>query len=168
MSQAAGRTRGVASKPEVDGTLGEIVGVAQEWLRAHAIWQQAVYRKTQVAVRSESLLRDATGGLSVARWEAVCRRRSIRRVVDAQAKARALRAGPKVAEALARRDRLIAAADAEMLAARVELAVKSTKLSAYGAVGARLVGLDIAALRRFARLPPESRRSQAKADVGSD
>jgi len=141
------------------------MGVAHEWLRVYGLWRRAVDRRTRVAERSESLLREATGGLSVARWEAVCRRRSIRRVSDAQAKARALRARPAVAVALAQRERLAAETEAEMVAARVELAAISARLAAYGAVGADLVGLDVAALGRFARLPPTSRRSRPAVEV---
>jgi hypothetical protein len=98
----------------------------------------------------------ATGGLSVSRFEAVCRRRSLRSVVEAQQKASAVRARAKVESTVAERDRAVAAADAAVLAARIVLAEASKVVLGYGTTGSRLVGRSRAELRRLARLPAGS------------
>ncbi len=126
---------------------------AARWEDAYRRWEGAVGVRDGVAARMEGRLLVATGGLSVARFEAVCRRRSVRSVVEATQKAAAIRSRAGVEAAVAERDRDVAAADAAVLAARVVLAEASKVILGYGAAGPRLVGRSLADLRRLARLP---------------
>ena len=95
----------------------------------------------------------ATGGLSVARWEALCRRRRARTIEDARAKARAIRARSAVEEAVAERDGVLADAAAKVLAARVDVAEATKTVLRFGSPGADMVGQGASELRRFARRP---------------
>lgn len=126
---------------------------AARWEEAYRSWERAVEVREQVAARTERRLLVATGGLSVARFEAVCRRRSVRSVVEAQQKASALRAMADVEAAVAERDRAVAAADATVLAVLTVLSEASRVVLGYGTAGPRLVGRSRAELRRLARLP---------------
>lgn len=101
-------------------------------------------------------LTEATGGLSVARFEVLCLRRRARCVSDAKAKAWAIRAKPAVEAAVAERTRVLADADAELLAARADLAVATKALFRYGTVGLDMIGLGPSDLRRLARRPPRT------------
>jgi hypothetical protein len=92
----------------------------------------------------------------VARFEAVCRRRSVRSVAEAEQKASAIRAKAGVEAAVGERVRALAAAGADVLAARIALAEASKVLLGYGTAGPRLVGRSRAELRRLARLPAGS------------
>ena len=133
-----------------------VVEVAASWEDAYRSWEQAVDSRDRVAARMDRKLLVATGGLSVSRFEAVCRRRSLRSVVEAQQKASAVRARAKVESTVAERDRAVAAADAAVLAARIVLAEASKVVLGYGTTGSRLVGRSRAELRRLARLPAGS------------
>lgn len=130
---------------------------ASRWEGAHRSWERAVDVQDRVTARMERNLLAATSGLSVARFEEVCRRRSVRSVVEAQQKAAAIRARPAVEAAVAERDREVASAGAAVLAARVVLAEASKVILGYGAAGPPLVGRSRADLRRFARLPARTR-----------
>jgi hypothetical protein len=115
----------------------------------------------------ERKLLAATGGLSVARFEAVCRRRSVRSVIEAKQKAAAIRARPAVEAAVSERDRRIAAADAAVLSARVVLAEASKIVLGYGTAGPPLVGRRREELRRFARRPAGSTADRLKQSAAS-
>jgi hypothetical protein len=129
---------------------------AARWEDAYRSSEQAVDSRDRVAARMDRKLLVATGGLSVARFEAVCRRRSVRSVVEAQQKASAIRAKAGVEAAVAERVRAITAADAAVLATRIVLAEASKIVLGYGTTGPRLVGRSRAELRRLARLPAGS------------
>lgn len=129
------------------------------WENTYRSWEQAVEFRDQAAARMERKLLALTGGLSVARFEAVCRRRSVRSVAEAQEKASALRARADVDAAVVERDRAVAAADVTVLAARVVLAGASKVVLGYGTVGPRLVGRSRADLRRLTRLPARTTRN---------
>ena len=133
-----------------------VVEVAASWEDAYRSWEHAVDSRDRVAARMDRKLLVATGGLSVARFEAVCRRRSVRSVAEAEQKASAIRAKAEVEAAVAERDRALAAAGAAVLAARIVLAEASKDVLGYGTTGPRLVGRDRAELRRLARLPAGS------------
>lgn len=109
-------------RDEVLEAVGEIVEVAGRWRRSYDDWQRALKDRDRVAERMERRVTKATGGLSAARFEVACRRRSFHDIDDAQRKARAIRARPAVEAAVAERDRVIADADARVLAARIDLA----------------------------------------------
>jgi hypothetical protein len=126
---------------------------AARWEDAYRDWRQAVEIRDRVANRMDRLVMAATGGLSLARWEAVCRRRCIRSITDAQQKARAIRDRPSVTAAVADRDRAVAVEDARVLTARVVLADASTTLVSRGTAGAGMVGRTGLELRRLARRP---------------
>jgi len=132
----------------------EIVEVAGRWRRAYEGWQRAAKRRDRLAERMERRVTNATGGLSVARWEVLCRRRSFRTVEDAKAKARAIRARSAVEAAAAERDRVIADADAKVRSARIDLAHASKAVARYGSTGLDMIGQSALTLRRFSRLPP--------------
>ena len=120
---------------------------------AYRSWEHAVKVRDRVRVRMERKLLGAAGGLSVARFEAVCVRRSPRSVAEAREKASAIRARPVLEVIVAEQDRAIAAADATVLAARIVLAEESKVVLGYGTAGPRLVGRSRAEIRRLARLP---------------
>jgi hypothetical protein len=129
---------------------------ATRWEDAYRSLEQAVDSRDRVAARMDRKLLVATGGLSVARFEAVCRRRSVRSVAEAEQKASAIRAKAGVEAAVGERVRALAAAGADVLAARIALAEASKVLLGYGTAGPRLVGRSRAELRRLARLPAGS------------
>jgi hypothetical protein len=133
-----------------------IVKVADEWKGAYREWQRAVKVRDRAAERMDRRVRQATGGLSVARWEAVCRRRCFHTVEDAKQKARAIRTRPAVEAAVAAQDRALAVEDAKVLAVRIALAELSKTMSRFGTVGGRMVGQSPAELRRLARRPPQT------------
>jgi hypothetical protein len=143
----------MAIRAELEAAVGRIVEAAQCWQAAFEAWQGAVRVRDRLVERADRKVSQATGGLSVARWEAVCRRRCLHTVADATAKARAIRARPAVLSAVAARDRTLRAADASVLAARVELAEQSKLLSGFGTAGAALVGMGVAELAHLARRP---------------
>lgn len=126
---------------------------AARWEDAYRRLERAVDSRDRVAARMDRKLLVATGGLSVARFEAVCRRRSVRSVAEAEHKASAIRARAEVEATVAERDRAVAAADAAVLAARIVLAEVSKDVLGYGTAGPGLVGRSRAELRRLARLP---------------
>ncbi len=126
---------------------------AAGWEDAYRSWERAVEVRDRVAARMDRKLLAATGGLSVARFEAVCRRRSVRSVVEAERKASAIQAKAAVEVAVAERDRSLAEAGAVVLAARIVLAEASKVILGYGTAGPRLVGRSRAELRLLARLP---------------
>ena len=131
---------------------------AARWEDAYRSWERAVEVHDQVAARMERKLRVATGGLSVARFEAICRRRSVRSVVEAQQKASAIHAKADMEAAVAERDRAMAVADATVLAARIVLAGASKVVLGCGTAGPRLVGRAPAELECLARLPARTTR----------
>ena len=98
---------------EVREAAEELAGAAEEWGRACDDWQRAAKARDRVCEQMERRVAKATGGLSVARWELLCRRRRTRTVEDAKAKARAMRARSAVEDAVAERDRVLADTDAE-------------------------------------------------------
>ncbi|MHB1533068.1 MAG: hypothetical protein ACYC1D_00335 [Acidimicrobiales bacterium] len=123
------------------------------WEDAYKSWGLAVEARDRVVARMDRKVTEATGGLSVTRFEAVCRRRSVRSVIEAQQKASAIRARAAVEATVAERDRAVAAADASVLATRIVLAEASKLILGYGAAGPFLVGRSRADLRRLARPP---------------
>jgi hypothetical protein len=133
-----------------------LVEGAARWEDAYRNWERAVEVRDRVAARMERTVTEATGGLSVRRFEAVCRRRSVRTVAEAREKASALSAKPTVEAVVAGRDGAVAAADATVLAARLVLAEASKVMAGYGTAGADLVGRSPTELRRLARRPGRS------------
>ncbi|MDA8075087.1 MAG: hypothetical protein M0Z40_07620 [Actinomycetota bacterium] len=129
------------------------LSTAEEWRRAYGAWQRAVEKRDRLAGRTERRIRKATGGLSVARFEVLCRRRRVYTVEDAKRYARAARARPAVETAVAERDRLLADADVKVRAARIALAHASKAVAAYGRTGAAMIRRRATELRCFARLP---------------
>jgi hypothetical protein len=143
----------VARRAEVRAAVDVIVEVAGEWEHAYDQWQRAVKVRDRVADRMDRQIRHATAGLSLARWEAVCARSCFHTVDDAKQKARAIRARPAVEAAVAQRNRVLAAEDAKVLAARIALAQRSKTMARYGTVGLDLIGRSGAELDRLARRP---------------
>lgn len=143
-------------RAELVAVAGQLVEGAAHWEDAHRSWVRAIEARDRVARQMQRKVAGVTGGLSVTRFEAVCRRRSVRSVVEAQQKASAIRAKATVEAAVAERDRALAAADATVLAARVVLAEASKVILGYGTAGPRLVDQSRTDLRRLARLPPRS------------
>lgn len=137
----------------LEAAMQRLVDGSAAWGDAYRGWEQAVAARDRVGERMDRRLLVATGGLSVTRFEAVCRRRSVRSVVEAERKAAAIRARAGVEAAVAERDRAVAAADAAVLAARIVLAEASKVVLGYGIAGPGLVGRSRAELRRLARLP---------------
>ncbi len=131
----------------------EIAEAAEKWRRAYDDWQRALKARERLCAQMERRVAKATGGLSVARWEALCRRRRARTVEDARAKARAIRARPAVEVAVAERLGVLADADAKVLVARAELAEATKTVLRFGSLGADMVGQRASELRRFARRP---------------
>ena len=62
------------------GAAEQLAEGASRWEDAYRSWERAVEARDQFATRMERELQVATGGLSLARFEAVCRRRSVRSV----------------------------------------------------------------------------------------
>jgi len=138
---------------ELRAAVEQIADADERWRHAYDDWQRAVRVRDRLCERMERRVANATGGLSVARWEAVCRRRSFQTVEDAKRKARAIRARPAVEAAIAERDLVLAAEDAKVLAARIALAEASKAMARYGTLGADMIGQTAAELRRLARQP---------------
>ena len=153
VSLEGGRTGRVKLRAELVAVAEHLVEGAARWEDAYRCWENAVEVRGRTAARLERVLLAETGGLSVARFEAVCRRRSVRSVVEAQQKASAIRARATVRAAVAEWDCALVAADATVLAARIVLAEASKVILGYGAAGPRLVGRSREDLRRVARLP---------------
>lgn len=143
-------------RDEMREAVEEIAEVADAWKRAYEDWQRTVEERDRAAERMQRRVTKATGGLSVARWEVVCRRRRARTVEDAKAKARAIRARPVVEAAIGERHEVIAEADAKVLAARIELALASKAVARYGRTGLSMIGQSATELRRLSRLPPST------------
>lgn len=143
-------------RDEVREAVEEIVEVADDWKRAYDEWQRAVKERDLAVERMERRVTRAAGGISVARWEVVCRRRSFHDIDDAKRKARAIRARPAVEAAVVERDRVVADADAKVLAARIELAHPSKAVARYGRTGLDMTGQSATDLRRLSRLPPSA------------
>ena len=141
-------------RDEVRVAAEELADAAEEWRRAYDDWQRAAKARDRVCEQLERRVAKATGGLSVARWELLCRRRRTRTVEDAKAKARAMRARSAVEEAVAERDRVLAGEDAKVLAARVHLAEVTKIVLRFGLLGAGMAGQGASELRRLARRPP--------------
>ncbi len=156
VSLAGGTCGRVVEQAELEVATQRLAEGAACWEDAYRAWEHAVDVRDRVMARMTRELLMATGGLSVARFEAVCRRRSVRSVAQAQQKASAIRAKAAVEAAVAERDRAVAAADAAVLAARIVLADASKVIIGYGTAGPRLVGRSRAELRRLARLPAGS------------
>ena len=149
----------VVLRVEVRAAAVQMADAAENWRHAYDDWQRAVKARGVVAERIDRRITKATGGLSVTRFEAVCRRRSFHDVEAAKAKARAIRARPAVAAAIAERDRVLGAEDAKVLAARDTLAEASKTMARYGTVGLDMIGQSARELRRLTRLarqPPTS------------
>ena len=125
-------------------------------------WEAAVGARERAIDRAERALLRATGGLSLHRFEQVCRRSRIRTVADAVQVATAVRARSRVEAAQAELDRTRAAHDAAVLAARTALAEVAAELNALGHLGETLAGVGSEELRRLARRPrARSKRSSA-------
>jgi len=131
----------------------QIADAGEGWRRAYDDWQVALAERDRIARRMQRRVEQAAGGLSAARFELTCRRRYFHDVTDAKRKAAALRARPAVEAAVAERDRMLADADARVLATRTVLAEESKTMAGYGAVGLGFTGLSAAELRRLARRP---------------
>lgn len=140
-------------RDEVRAAAQQIADAGEGWGRAYDDWQRAVKVRDRLSERMDRRLTKAAGGLSVARWEVLCHRRYFHDVDDAKRKAAAIRAKPAVQAAVAERDRLLAAEDAKVLAARIELAEASKTMARYGAVGLDVIGQSAPELRRLARRP---------------
>jgi len=153
LSLVGGRSGRVLMGAGLVAAADQLAEGAVRWEDAYRGWVRAVEARDRVAGRMERKVTGVTGGLSVARFEAVCRRRSVRSVVEAEQKASAIRARPAVEATVAERDRAVAAADAAVLAARVVLAEASKVILGYGNAGPRLVGRSPVDLRRLARQP---------------
>ncbi len=149
-----GGSRGqVVTRADLVAVADQLAEEAARWEDAYRDWERAVKVRDRVAARMERKLLAATGGLSVARFAAACRRRSVRSVVEAEEKASAIQAKPAVEVVIAERDRSLAEAGAAVLAARIILAEATKAVLGYGTAGPRLVGLNRAELRRLARHP---------------
>ncbi len=153
MSLPGGSCGRVVMQARLVEAVEQLAEEAARWEDAYRSWERATEVRDQVAVRMERKLRVAAGGLSVARFDAVCRRRSVRSVAEAQQKASAIRATADVEAAAAERDCAVAAADATVLAALIVLAEASKAVLDCGTAGPRLVGRSRAELLRLARLP---------------
>jgi len=143
-------------RDEVREAVEQIADAGERWRRAYDDWLVAVTERDRLAGRMERRVREAAGGLSVARFEVACRRRYFHDVEDARRKAVALRARPAVTAAVAERDRVLAAADAKVVAARMVLAEASNAMAGYGTVGLDMIGVSAPELRRLARRPPST------------
>jgi len=132
----------------------QIADAAEEWRRAYDDWQRAINLRDRLCEQMDRRVTNAAGGLSVARFEATCRRRYFHDIEDAKAKARAVRARPALHAAIAERDEVRAAADVKVLAARIVLAEASKKMARFGTFGAEMIGLGETELRRLSRRPP--------------
>ena len=141
-------------RDEVREAVEVLADAAERWRHAYDDWQRAIKVRNRLCERMDRQVTNATGGLSVARFDAVCRRRSFHDVEDAKAKARAIRARPAVKAVIAERDRVRAAEDAKVLAARITLAETTKTMARYGPLGADMIGQSAPELARLARRPP--------------
>ena len=156
MSLAAGMSGWVLVRGEVREAVERIADAGEGWRHAYDDWQVAVTERDRLAGRMERRVREATGGLSVAAFEVACRRRYFHDIKDAKRKAAAIRTRPAVDAAVAERDRVLAGADAKVLAARIDLVEASKAMAGYGTVGLDMIGLSAPELRRLARRPPST------------
>jgi hypothetical protein len=143
----------VVTRADLVAVADRLAEEAARWEDAYWNWERALKVRDRVAARMDRKLLAATGGVSVARFEGVCHRRSVRSVVEAEQKASAIRARATVEAAVAEREPAVAAADAAVLAARIVLAEASKVILGCGTAGLRLVGRDRGELRRLAKLP---------------
>ncbi len=143
----------VVVRDEVRAAAVQMTDAAEGWRLAYGDWQRAVKARDRLCQQMERRVTNATGGLSVARFEAVCRRRSFHDVEAAKAKAWAIRARPAVEAAVAERDRVLDSEDAKVLVARITLAKASKTMARYGTLGLDMIGQSAPELRRLARLP---------------
>ncbi len=143
-------------RAELEAAVEVVVEEAARWEDAYGTWRQAVKVRDRVAERMDRRVTIATGGLSVARWQAVCQRRSVRSVVEAKQKALAIRSRPAVETAIIERHCALVSEDAIVLVARVVLAERSKVMLGYGTAVYRLVDQSAAELRRLARCPPRT------------
>lgn len=134
----------------VEVVAGEVAAAVEGWVSAHVAWLAAVRRRRQATSRAERRVVAATGGLGLARWGVVCRRRRIRSAADAVAVAAAVRARPAVEAAVAAQAALAAEHDAAVRHAEAALAAASQVVSACGMLAAGLCGIDLGELHRFA------------------
>jgi len=144
----------VMVRDEVREAVEQIADAGEGWRHAYANWQATVTERDRLAGRMERRVREATGDLSVAAFEVACRRRYFHDIKDARRKAVAIRARPAVTAAVAERDRVLAVADAKVVAARMVLAEASNAMAGYGTVSLDMIGLSAPELRRLARRPP--------------
>jgi len=124
------------------------------WQQAYQAWQQALEHRDRVISRAERRVLRATGGLGLRKWEAAGRRRRINTKEEASMVARAVRARLDVRLAVEDADRLRAAEDEAVLAARLGLTEATKQMLGYGTIGRQLTGLTSAELRQLARRPP--------------
>ena len=150
---------------ELRDAVEEIANAVEQWRLAYDGWQREVKARDRLCEQMERRVAKATGGLSVARWKLLCRRRRAYTVEDAKAKARAIRARPAVEEAVAERDRVLADADAKVFAARLDLAEATKILLRFGSLAADIVGHSASELRRLARRPA-SRSARSRNEPG--
>ena len=144
----------VEVRDEVRAAAVEMAGAAEAWRDAYDRWRRAVKARDRLSEQMERRVANTTGGLRVARFEAVCRRSYFHDVGAAKVTARAIRARPAVAAAIAERDRVLGAADAKVLAARLTLAEASKAMARYGTLGLDMIDQSASELRRLARQPP--------------
>jgi len=144
----------VMVRDEVREAVEQIADAGEGWRHAYANWQVAVRERDRLAGRMERRVREATGGLSVARFEVACRRHYFHDVKDAKRKAAAIRARPAVDAAVAERGRVLAGEAAKVVAARMVLAEQSNVMAGYGTVGLDMIGVSALELRRLVRRPP--------------
>ncbi|MHB8296568.1 MAG: hypothetical protein ACYDH5_18540 [Acidimicrobiales bacterium] len=141
-------------RDEVSAAVDVVAEDAARFRHAYQRWERAVARRDRLVARAYLRLLRATGGLGYRRWALACRRQSIETVAEAVMVARAIRAGEAVQGALAERDRVRAAEEATVLAARIALAEASKAMARYGRLGEQLSGVTRSELRRLARRPP--------------
>ncbi len=120
-------------REEMRAAAEQFTDAAAHWRLACDDWQRAIRVRDAVAKRMDRRVTKTTGGLSVARFEATCRRRFFHDIEDAKAKARAIRARPAVVAAIAERDRGVAIEDAKVRAARIAVTEASKVLVRWGA-----------------------------------
>lgn len=130
-----------------------IAHAGEEWRRAYDAWQVAVSERERLCALMDRRMIRATGNLSLARYEAACRKRYFHDVGDARRKAAAIRSKPAVEAAVAERDRTLATEDAKVVVARSNLAAASKTMARYGTVGLDMIGLSASELHRLARRP---------------
>ena len=140
---------------EVIAGVDEIGEAADCWQSAHRVWLEVVEHRDRVVARAEARIVRARGGLTLAEWEAACRRRRINTAVEAAMASRAVRARPAVLAKIEEARRLLVAEDMAVLAARLELARATKQLLGYGSAACQLTGKSSRELRQLARRPRE-------------